>query len=139
MVTKGFELDIMALPTDWLTLDYSYTYLDAEYEKFTMGPCHFGRPPDSLQGTCDLSGNTLPLAPKNRWHLGLMGQWNVLDGEIYVRTDYGWTDSTNVDNNLDPRSVQDDYGLLSGRIGWRNHAWDIAAWVRQPIRPLSKP
>ena len=83
----------------------------------------------SLSNTCDLSGETLPLAPENRFHLGLLGHWSVASGELYSRADYSWTDDTETDNALEPRGVQDSYGILNARIGWRNDSFDLAAWV----------
>jgi iron complex outermembrane receptor protein len=130
VTTSGLEIDTVALLTSWLTADFAYTYLDAEYDKFTEGACYFGRAPDApLSNTCDLSGETLPLAQENRFHLGLLGHWNVARGELYSRLDYSWTDETETDNALDPRGVQESYGILNGRIGWRNKSLDIAAWV----------
>ena len=48
MTTSGLEIDTVALLTSWLTADFSYTYLNSEYEKFTEGSCYFGRTPDDL-------------------------------------------------------------------------------------------
>jgi len=124
VIVKGLELDMVAVLAEWLTADFSYAYLDAEYRKFTHGPCAF-----PVTGNCDLSGQALPLAPENRWHLGLLGTWTAGSGEIFTRLDYAWTDDTQTDNALDPRGLQSDYGLLNGRIGWRNDRWEIAAWV----------
>ena len=113
-----------------MTADFSYTYLDAEYEEFTQGSCYFGRTPDDpVANTCDLSGETLPLAAENRWHLGLLAHWEVAAGELYTRADYSWTDDTETDNALEPRGVQESYGILNGRIGWRNESFELAAWV----------
>jgi iron complex outermembrane receptor protein len=128
--SSGLEIDTVALLTSWLTADFSYTYLDTQYEKFAEGACHFGRTPDDIQAnTCDLSGETLPLAPENRFHLGLLGHWTVAGGKLYSRLDYSWTDDTQTDNALEPRGVQDSYDILNGRIGWRNDSFDIAAWA----------
>ena len=128
--SKGFEIDTVALLSEWLTLDFSYTYADTKYERFTHGPCYFGKPAESAEGTCDLSGRSLPLAPKNRYHLGAMGQWAKADGETYARVDYSWTDSVETDNGLDPRAIQGSYSLINARIGWRNDKWDLAAWIK---------
>ena len=124
VVVQGFELDVVTVLADWLTADFSYAYLDATYRSFTNGPCVF-----PLTGNCDLSGRSLPLAPENRWHLGLLSVWAAGRGELYTRLDYARTDNTETDNALDPRGLQPSYGLLNGRIGWRDDGWDISAWV----------
>ncbi|MEH6583844.1 MAG: TonB-dependent receptor [Halioglobus sp.] len=130
VTTSGLEIDTVALLTSWLTVDFSYTYLDAKYEEFSTGSCYFGRAPDNpVANTCDLSGDALPLAPENRYHLGILGHWSVASGELYGRADYSWTDETETDNALDPRGVQDSYGILNGRVGWRNDSFDMAAWI----------
>lgn len=138
VVSQGIELDILALVSEWLTVDFSYTYLDAEYDKFTNGPC---APP--AVGNCDLSGRTMPFAPGDRLHLGLLGTWDAGDGELYARADYTWTGDTDTDSALDPRSLQESYGLLNGRIGWRNDRWDVSAWATnatdERIATLSSP
>jgi iron complex outermembrane recepter protein len=125
VVTQGLELDAVAAVTTWLTADFSYTYLDAEYKSFTNGPCYF---PNT--GNCDLSGETLPLAPENRLHLGLQGTWDWFDGDLYTRVDYNWTDETETENGLNPKGTQDAYGIVNGRIGWRNEQLDINAWIQ---------
>jgi iron complex outermembrane receptor protein len=122
--TQGIELDMVALLAKWLTMDLSYTYLDAQYDSFTNGPCVF-----PMTGNCDFSGEYLPFTADNRWHLGLLGTWTAGSGEIFTRVDYAWTDKTINDSGLDPRSEQSSYGMLNGRIGWRNDAWEFAAWV----------
>lgn len=124
VITQGIELDMVALVAEWLTIDFSYTYLDSEYDKFANGPC---APP--AVGNCNLSGRGLPFTAENRLHLGLLGTWAAGDGALYARADYTWTDDTDTDSALDPRSLQSSYGLLNGRIGWRNDRWDISAWV----------
>ncbi len=130
VTTSGLEIDMVALLAPWLTADFSYTYLDAQYDDFAGGSCYFGRTPDNpATGNCDLSGDTLPLAPENRYHLGLSGHWPLASGEFYARADYTWTDETDTDNALDPRGVQDSYGILNGRLGWRNDSFDITAWI----------
>ncbi|MEH6568834.1 MAG: TonB-dependent receptor [Halioglobus sp.] len=130
VTTSGLEIDTVALLTSWLTVDFSYTYVDSEYQKFTEGSCYYGRTPDDpVANTCDLSGDPLPLAPENRYHLGVLGHWNVASGELYGRADYSWTDETETDNALEPRGVQDSYGILNARLGWRNDSFDVAAWI----------
>jgi len=54
----GVEWDVTALPTDWLTLNASGSYIDPRYTDYTFTP-----PPGYLQptGTTNLSGTPIPV------------------------------------------------------------------------------
>ena len=131
VTTKGAEIDLIANLLEWLKMNVSATYLDARYKHFTNGPCFFGRVPDDpTEGTCVLDGEPLPSAPNLRVTVGALGHWNIASGEVYARADWLWTDELQTNANLDPRSLQSSYGILNGRLGWRNEQIDIATWVR---------
>ncbi len=131
VTTKGLEIDLTAIVAEWLTMNTAATFLDAKYDRFTHGPCYFGRPPDDpVQDTCVLDGEGLPSAPDLRFTLGALGHWIVAGGELYFRADWNWTDNTQTNANLDPRSLQNSYSILNGRLGWRSKRIDVSAWIR---------
>ena len=131
MTSKGLELESSAVLAEWLQLDVSATFLDADYDQFSSGPCFFGRTPDNpADGTCMLDGERLPSAPDLRIRLGGLGHWSVNGGELYARADGIWTDEVQTNTNLDPRSLQPSYAILNGRIGWRNEQIDLSAWIQ---------
>jgi iron complex outermembrane receptor protein len=131
VTTEGVELDLTVNPAEWLQMNVAATYLEAKYVHFSNGPCFFARPPDNLaEGTCVLDGESLPSAPKLRLTLGALGHWDFASGELYTRADWLWTDELQTNANLDPRSSQSSYGILNGRLGWRNERIDLSAWVR---------
>ena len=128
--TQGFEIDSTAVLASWLTMNVAATFVDAEYNSFTNGPCYFGRTPDNpAEGTCVLDGEGLPSAPDSRITLGALMHWEVGSGELYARADSIWSDDVQTNTSLDPRSMQSSYSLLNGRIGWRNDRLDISASV----------
>ena len=131
VTTKGLEIDSTAILAQWLQMNVSATFLEAEYDRFTNGPCYFGRTPDNpADGTCVLDGEGLPSAPDLRVALGALGHWDVGSGELYARADFICTDDVQTNTNLDPRSLQSSYSILNGRLGWRNEQVDVSAWVR---------
>lgn len=127
--TQGVEIDGRVRPLAGLSIDYAVTYLDTEYDKFTQGACYFGRTPTNLAArTCDLSGQTLPNAPRWRSNLGLQFERSLASGTGFVRADWAYSSEQNVDTALDPRAVQGSYSLLSARLGWRNERYSVSLW-----------
>ncbi|MET0659905.1 MAG: TonB-dependent receptor [Steroidobacteraceae bacterium] len=129
---KGVEMDLTASLTNDLTLDLSATYADASYEKYTQGSCYTGRTPDDpVTGGCDLSGKTLPFAPKLTATAGVQWQHTFGPGDLYSRLDGNWVGDQNVTSELDANhGKQDGYGLLNFRLGWKQQAWDVSLWAR---------
>ncbi|MET0987995.1 MAG: TonB-dependent receptor, partial [Steroidobacteraceae bacterium] len=129
---KGVEMDLTAKVTNDLTLDLAATYADASYEKYTQGSCYTGRTPDDLAtGGCDLSGKTLPFAPKLTATAGVQWQHSFGPGDLYSRLDGNWVGDHNVTSELDANhGEQDGYGLLNFRLGWKQQAWDVSLWAR---------
>ena len=131
VTTKGLEIDSTVVLTQWLQMNASATFLDAKSDRFTNGPCYFGKTPDNpADGTCLLDGEGLPSAPDLRVTLGAFGHWEIGRGELYARADGIWTDEVQTNTNLDPRSLQSSYSILSARLGWRNERVDVSAWIR---------
>lgn len=115
---KGGELEVTALPTDGLTLNFGAAYLDAKYQQFIAR---------------DGSGNLLNLtnqpfsAPKWTFNIGATYEIPTDNGYVRFFTNYNWTD----DVNLQPGATdlagvtQSAYGLLDGRVSWFIKSWDL--------------
>jgi len=129
---QGLEADLTARLSEGFTLDLSGTYAEATYERYTQGSCYTGRTPDDpVTGACDLSGQTLPFAPKLTATAGL--QWEHLfnAGTLFSRLDGSWVGEQNVTSELDPNhGKQDAYGVANFRLGWSRDSWEIFGWVR---------
>lgn len=129
---QGLEADLTAKLSEGLTLDLSGTYADATYERYTQGSCYTGRTPDDpITGACDLSGQTLPFAPKLTATAGLQWQHSFHAGNLFSRLDGSWVGEQNVTSELDPNhGKQDAYGLMNFRLGWSRDTWEVFGWVR---------
>src|SRR5690606_35988898 len=103
--TKGAELDAQFAATDRLLLGAAATYLDASYDSYRSGPCAFG------QGTvCDLSGKSLPYAPK--WSGNLSARWedSFSSGWTYgLRAEAVYSDHFFTAGDLDPFVAQREF------------------------------
>lgn len=128
----GIEADITMQLTDDLRADLSVTYAHAEYDEYTQGSCYTGRTPtDPVTGACDLSGEDLPFAPDLTATAGIQWERSFGPGQAYSRFDVSWAGEQNVTTELDPNhGVESGYALMNFRLGWRQGAWDVAAWVR---------
>jgi outer membrane receptor protein involved in Fe transport len=129
---QGLEADLTAKLSEGFTLDLSATYAEATYERYTQGSCYTGSTPtDPVTGACDLSGQTLPFAPKLTATAGLQWEHSFNAGSLFSRLDGSWVGEQNVTSELDPNhGKQDAYGLMNFRLGWKREAWEIFGWVR---------
>ena len=128
---SGLELDLKAALSDRVSAGASLSYVDAEYDRYTNGSCYYSRQPDNTDATaCDLSGRTLPLAPKTRVHLDLAYERPLMAGSLYARIDWSWSSDYRTNSTLDPRHVQKAHSLVNARIGYRFDRFDVSAWIR---------
>lgn len=130
VVVDGIELDTTWLLTDALSGRANIAYIDAKYDQYSGGQCHFGREAENDLGQCDLSGETLPFAPKLTANLALEWEHSLAGGDFYSRLDYAYTGSANYSSELDPRHAEGAYWLGSIRVGWRAPSWEISAWMK---------
>lgn len=105
---KGAEVEVVAVPTDWLDIQASLGYLDAEYKTFTD---------DALANFPDAESFIFQQTPELTLHLG--GTVTFLDndsGRLFLRSDYSWTDDQQKDFANDPRAFQESYGILDASL-----------------------
>lgn len=113
--TRGAELELQLAATDRLTLGASVTYLDAHYTSYEDGPCAFGR------GTvCDLSGQTLPFAPRwsgtlnARWEDSFAGGWTyTFDANAF------YTGAFDTAGDMDPFVIQRKFAKVDASVSIR--------------------
>ena len=104
---NGFELELVALLTDQLQINASYSYLDAEYDKF-----------DSATGS--LAGNKMIRSPENAYNIGLQFDTAIGDfGDLQLMANYSWKDEFYFDFANTPGTIQDSYGLVALNAIWR--------------------
>jgi iron complex outermembrane receptor protein len=105
---KGAEVEIVAVPTDWLDIQASLGYMDAEYDTFT---------PDALANFPNADTFIFQQTPELTLHFG--GTVTFFDnesGRLSLRGDYNWTDSQQKDFANDPRAFQKSYGNLDANL-----------------------
>jgi iron complex outermembrane recepter protein len=132
----GFEFNAEAEPVDRLILtaglSYNHTELD-DPNLFTQpcgGGCTVLDPAGPLPGTVRIDGNSLPNAPEWIANVTAGYSWPVGSGELFVFTD--WAYRSKINFFLYRSAEFSDDKLVEGglRAGFRNEAWEIAAFGR---------
>ncbi len=138
--TRGFELEVFALPAEWLTLTSGVAYVDAEYDSFVGGSCirtPFGNEPDAAEPAfptvCDSSGNTVGGTPEWTIFGSAQVQHRMQDGGLfYGQLDVNWRDDNPAGTDNDPNKFADSYTLTNLRLGYRFAAdrYDVSLWAK---------
>ncbi len=114
----GVEWDFTLLPTDWLSLDASGSYIDPRYTDYS-----FIAPPGYLQpaGTSNLSGTPIPVPTWQTNETATVDFGTDLAGlplgDILFTTHYYWQSRYLADlRNYNPVQRTSAYGLLNMRL-----------------------
>jgi len=117
--SRGFEVEITALPVDGLDITASLGYVDAKYDEFKPSPFE------------DFSGNRMIAAPRwtaffaPQYSFPIFSGWEAfLRGELRYRSE-SFTDAVN-----DPRFISVANTVLNGRIGFEsaNGKYSVYVW-----------
>ncbi|WP_158681544.1 TonB-dependent receptor [Microbulbifer pacificus] len=127
VTNQGLEFDALIMLGERLSMNLAASYVDARYDEYTRGTCAFGVAAGA-NGFCDLSGETLPFAPKWKNSAGLQYEYPLAGGDLYTRLDVSYVGEHIPASSLDKRFTQEAYTLTNARLGWRNENWDISAW-----------
>ncbi len=116
----GFELELMALASDKLTLQAGLGYLDTEYKNLTLNGA-------------DLSGNELINAPK--WNVNLSLDYVIFDldvGEVIGHLDTSFTDEHHSQATNVERNEIEEHWLTNLRLGFESNTfpYSVGLWVR---------
>ncbi len=129
--TYGFEADLMAFPTDGLSINVGLAYTNATFSDFSNAPCFFdqpvgpGLPAIDLDGngSCDfqdLTGSDLPNSPD--WIINAAARydhtpiWEDVTPFVQLGVQYRTETVTAQDN--DPNSIQDGFALVDFQAGF---------------------
>lgn len=128
---SGFELEIMALPTEALALNIGIGYLDAEYTELSLND-PFGGP------DLDLSGNELISAPDLNVNIGV--DYTLLDNSTGVYstsfnaayTSERWFSPYNDDVATHAEVKADSHWVGNVNLSWETVDGDfgVSAWVK---------
>lgn len=110
--SEGFEVDLLVVPVDGLTLRASSAYADAKVKEFNPNP--LTNAPDARNGT------KLPLAPEFVYTLGGSYEGDVGGFRFYLDTDYRHVSEQFSD--LGEQGLIDPYGLWNASLGFSDQA-----------------
>ncbi len=126
--TKGFELEMTALPVEGLTLSGALAYLDAKYRKYDTTAL------DALGNNVLVSfaGNRLMNSPK--WNASASINYEVAVGEgtaaFFVQNNYTSSKFTNYTNL--PQEKIGKINLVNANISWtpNDESWSVGLYGR---------
>lgn len=123
----GIELELEALLTDELNVDFQIAWLRAEFREFdTAQTNRIG------EGLRDLSGNRLPNAPDLSFTLGASYVAPLAGGQLRLRGEFAWVDEVFFTefNNADAFQPSHKRINASVRYSTGDSGWSIEAWGR---------
>ncbi len=124
--SQGAELELAALLTENLNLNFGYTLADSEYP----GDCD-GNDPNAPGSVSSLCGAALTNAPENTATAGLEYQGFVGDYRYFLSGNYRWVDdrrtSTQPNLDFDIMEAHDMVNLRAG-IGDEDGGWMFEIW-----------
>jgi iron complex outermembrane receptor protein len=139
-ISKGFDLQLAAVPLDGLKLSLNVGYTDAYYPNASFGAPTNGVVP-LLIGAGDKLADVLPwtVATTAEYQWDISRLWS--GARSYFRADYRWLDAA---PKADPNVVGYDsqtgpypnqaYGMLNLRLGVLHQGLDLSAFVNNATR-----
>jgi iron complex outermembrane receptor protein len=121
----GVELEVVANPVRWLTLNGSYAYMDANYTRYV---------PDS---STDFSGHQIPFDAKHQYHFGTEIHTVVPPlggGSIRIGGDVTFQSRRYFNSENTYFSFIDDHTTIRGLVNlhatWASadSKWEVSAW-----------
>lgn len=109
----GFEVEAFARPVPELQLRGSVGHVRTRFVEF-------------VNANMDLSGNEFPNAPK--WTAAASARYDFPNG-VYVQGDVNYRTKAFTDAQNRPGSIEQARTLVNGKVGWRNHAWDVYVYA----------
>ena len=130
--TRGFEVELAAIPIEGLTLGLTGSFNDATYESYKNAPCSAEKS-FAGQTVCDLTGNPVVGAPRWIANPNVAYEHAIGNGlTAFAASDYAWrSEFFGSPDNSDLAKV-DAFGILNLRVGVRgdfgSNAWDVTVW-----------
>jgi iron complex outermembrane receptor protein len=117
--TKGIEIETEFLAADWLRLDASVGYLDAQYKSFSL----------LAQSQLPSLPGELPNAPEWTFHFGLsVDLFENANGRWFARGDYSYKSDQFKEFTNEASLHQDSYALLDASLNYQmpDSQWQIS-------------
>ena len=139
---KGAELDVSLKPWTGGTVGFNFAYVDAKFIKYVGGPCWWaGHDPATFPSTCsldaagnwrsDLSGKTMPNAPKTKFHLSFDQQAPIGAYSLDVGADLSYRARTQMQADQNPQAFEPSHTLLNlhATLSTTNARYAVTAFV----------
>ena len=137
---QGFEIEWLWQVLDNTSITGYYARNEGEYESFERGVCWRATPfhtltpdiGDNGDGSCSRSGQSIPYNPEDRFQISVNQEIPLGNNDLFIRAEYAFASDTTTDGDLDPLTVQDDFGILNLRVGLNIDSWDstVTLWGR---------
>jgi len=137
VVSYGVELEGVAAPTDWLSIENQTTWQNVQYDDFEAGPCVQGPfagvfGPPNANGLCRLAGGEVTNTP----HIITTTAATItkplfIDAlSWYLRGEVSYRSEQSTDTNNDPRKIQEGYTTIGARAGIKSDdgMWEVIVW-----------
>ncbi len=130
--TRGFEVELVAIPLEGLTVGLTGSFNDATYESYKNAPCSAEKTAAG-QTVCDLTGNPVVGAPRWIANPSIAYEHSIGNGlTAFAASDYAWrSEFFGSPDNSDFAKV-DAFGILNLRVGvsgeFGANAWDVTLW-----------
>lgn len=144
VTADGFELEMILLPMEGLTLNLNYGYLDSRftdeqiYENFAgIGGIDIDTGATvpvlgvGLKQNGDFDGETTRRSPEHNVNLAATYEWSLGDnGHMYARLDYTYQSEYSMDNEQTPTTEQPSHESYDASIGWLSDTqrWNVKIW-----------
>ncbi|MHC6647049.1 TonB-dependent receptor [Alteromonas sp. HB246098] len=118
---RGLEIDGMFAATNNLTLTLATTWLDAEFQSYSVA-CYVNDPSPSCSesGTKDVSGETTTFSPEFKIVSGLHYESDALSNGAtwFLQANHRWQSEVQYDASQNPATIQGAYGIADVFIGY---------------------
>lgn len=123
---KGIEAEIRAVPVEGFNLGVNVSYLDARFDEFFTA-----EPARPALGVQSLAGNRISQSPRYIVSGDFAYEWNVGEGNMFVRGDVTWKDRIYFSPFNRPEVSQAPYAIANASIGYKSDkGWEVSAYVR---------
>ncbi len=125
----GFEAEFLAVPNDYLDLNASVGYLDAEYDEFPACPVPGGALPGTTKADC--GGNQIVLAPDWTASAGAQFTYPIgRFGDFVARADWQYQSKVFFEPQNTDRLSGDARNIVNVRAGLSTPHWDLFGWAK---------
>ena len=149
-VISGLELEASWFPTETIEVNFSYAFVNAEYDSFERGNCwnaytwHTGITDPGQESTdpanpnpyCNRTGDIPAGEPEDTAVLKFKKEFNLSDSVYsYMQLEYSYTGEMILDGSNDPYAKQDAYSVLNARyfINFEEYDLDVILWGRNVL------